>query len=102
MINIEQRKSLRYRFIKYRLFLTDGAKCRAYKFVIHYVNRAYFIADLGYSCNKKGKNGTYKLNPDKICLHWNNITASERFLEAIHTTWTCAHLKAGKQHSRGM
>ena len=101
MVSIEQRKSLRYRFIKYRLSLTDGAKCRAYTFVMHYVNRAYYIADLGYFWNKKGEDRTYKLNPEKICLHWNNTMASKRFLKAIHTTRTCAHLKVGKQHSRG-
>ena len=101
MVSIEQRKSLRDCFRKYRLSLTDGAKCRAYKFVMHYVNRAYYIADLEYSWNNNGKDRTYKSNPEKMLLHWNNITASERFLKAIDTTRTCPHLKAGKQHSRG-
>ena len=41
MVSVEQQKSLRDHFRKYRLDLTDGTKRRAYEFVMHYVNRAY-------------------------------------------------------------
>ena len=102
MVSVEQRQILNDRFRKYRLSLTDGAKCRAYEFVIHYVNRAYYIVTLGYSGNKKCKDRTYKSNPEQKCSHCNNLQASEWFPKYSHTTRTCSHLKAVEQHSRGV
>ena len=69
--------------------------------MMHYVNRAYYIATLSYSGNKKGEDGTYKSNPEQKFSHCNNLPASEWLPKSSHTTPTCAYLKAGKQHSQG-